>query len=86
MEKSRKPYVLKDQTLKSIIRVKAVDKAGNERIVSLQPQSAIKLKWYKNWNNWVIVAVVFSILYLVYRVLYLVYRRWKTRKYNHLKI
>ncbi|MBP6855159.1 MAG: hypothetical protein KBD26_03330 [Candidatus Pacebacteria bacterium] len=28
------PYVLQDQTLKSHIRVKAVDKAGNERVVS----------------------------------------------------
>jgi len=30
-------YVLKDQTLSSIIRVRAVDKAGNEYLASLQP-------------------------------------------------
>jgi hypothetical protein len=30
-------YILSDQTLSSIIRVKAVDKAGNEYLTSLQP-------------------------------------------------
>jgi len=36
------PYVLKDQTLNSTIRVKAIDKAGNERITVLVPDSAIR--------------------------------------------
>ncbi len=31
------PYLLKDQTLSSVIKVKAVDKAGNERIVEYIP-------------------------------------------------
>lgn len=31
------PYVLEDQTLQSIIKVKAVDKAGNERIAEYVP-------------------------------------------------
>jgi len=34
------PYVLKDQTLNSIIRVKAVDKAGNESIATIIPDEA----------------------------------------------
>lgn len=34
------PYVLKDQTLNSTIRVKVVDKAGNERIEVLVPDEA----------------------------------------------
>jgi len=33
------PYVLKDQTLVSVIKVKALDKAGNERIVEYIPAS-----------------------------------------------
>jgi hypothetical protein len=33
--------VLKDQTLKSIIRVKAVDKAGNERIEEYLPSGKL---------------------------------------------
>jgi len=41
------PYVLKDQKLKSYIYVKAVDKAGNERMAILPPQNP--LKWYENY-------------------------------------
>jgi hypothetical protein len=37
------PYVLKDQTLNSTIRVKAIDKAGNETIAVLVPDKAIRL-------------------------------------------
>lgn len=33
------PYVLKDQSLKSNIKVKAVDKAGNERIAEYMPKA-----------------------------------------------
>ncbi len=37
------PYVLKDQTLNSTIRVKAIDKAGNEVIAVLVPDEALRL-------------------------------------------
>jgi hypothetical protein len=36
------PYVLTDQTLNSTIRVKAIDKAGNERIAVLVPDVALR--------------------------------------------
>ncbi len=36
------PYVLIDQTLNSTIRIKAIDKAGNERIATLVPDMAIR--------------------------------------------
>ena len=35
--KTESPYLLKDQDLRSVITVKTVDKAGNERIVELAP-------------------------------------------------
>ena len=35
--KAESPYLLKDQSLQSLIKVKAVDKAGNERIVEYMP-------------------------------------------------
>lgn len=38
---TRSPYVLKDQTLNSIIRVKAVDKAGNEYIATYVPDGSL---------------------------------------------
>jgi hypothetical protein len=36
------PYELKDQSLNSIIRVKAIDKAGNEHIATLIPDEAVR--------------------------------------------
>lgn len=36
------PFVLSDQTLNSTIRVKAIDKAGNERIEVLVPDTALR--------------------------------------------
>ncbi len=41
-EKVESPYVLKDQTLNSTIRVKAIDKAGNTRVVTLVPDTALR--------------------------------------------
>src|SRR3989344_1106043 len=49
------PYALRDQKLKSYIFVKAVDKAGNVRIEKIPPQNP--LKWYENYENWIILIV-----------------------------
>ena len=40
---TRSPYVLKDQTLNSTIRVKAVDKAGNEYIATFIPDASLRV-------------------------------------------
>lgn len=39
-EETRSPYVLKDQSLNSTIRVRAIDKAGNEYVATLVPDEA----------------------------------------------
>jgi hypothetical protein len=39
---ARSPYVLEDQSLSSIIRVKAIDKAGNEYIATLIPDETMR--------------------------------------------
>lgn len=39
---TRSPYVLKDQSLNSVIRVRALDKAGNERIATLLPEESLR--------------------------------------------
>ena len=39
---TRSPYVLKDQSLNSVIRVKAIDKAGNEYIATFVPDEAMR--------------------------------------------
>jgi len=36
-ERAKSPYLIKDQSLKSIIKVKAVDKAGNKRVITFNP-------------------------------------------------
>jgi len=57
------PYVLQDQELKSYVFIKAVDKAGNERIVKINPQNP--LGWYENYENWLIVLLGLVIAYII---------------------
>jgi hypothetical protein len=49
---TRSPYLLKDQTLNSTIRVKAIDKAGNEYIATLIPDKSLRT------THWSFVALV----------------------------
>lgn len=39
---AQSPYVLKDQTLSSVIRVKAIDKAGNAQVTVLVPDDTLR--------------------------------------------
>lgn len=62
---AQSPYCLEDQTLQSVIKVKAVDKAGNERVVEIQ---AIKKITWKDWLRRVILILIgLGILYLILR-------------------
>jgi len=63
--KADSPYLLKDQELKSYIYVKAVDKAGNERIATLSPQNP--LKWYENYFVLFIIIISMIFVYLILR-------------------
>lgn len=49
------PYLLQDQSLKGIVQIKAVDKAGNESTIT--PESA-PAPFYKNALFWVIIALL----------------------------
>jgi len=62
------PYVLKDQKLRSYIYVKAIDKAGNERIVELP--ATYPLPWYKNYYLWCIIILASIIVYYISRILW----------------
>lgn len=45
-ERARSPYILKDQSLTSTIRVRAVDKAGNEYVATLLPtERGVTIPW-----------------------------------------
>ena len=50
------PYRLKDQNLVSYVYVKAVDKAGNERVVYLEPQNNLTVD--KKYLSWFIIIVM----------------------------
>jgi len=61
------PYVLTDQELKSFIFIKAIDNAGNERIVKLPPQNPIP--WYADFENWfiIVLAIIVAFIYFLLR-------------------
>lgn len=65
------PHALVDQELRSFIWVKAVDKAGNERIIKIAPRNP--LAWYENYENWTMIIVGVFIAALAARKL------WKKR-------
>ncbi len=49
-KETESPYVLQDQSLKGVVQIKAVDKAGNERIGDTQPYQQPKSKnWFWLW-------------------------------------
>jgi len=68
------PYLLQDQTLQSIVWVKAVDKNGNERIEMLAPKKA--LPWYENYLVLGIIIIIACIIFAVKKFL------WKKKSPN----
>jgi len=68
-EKAKSPYPLKENDLSNIIQVKAVDKAGNEKIATLVPQ--IKVKWYQNYWLYGIFIIIAIIIFGVWKILIL---------------
>lgn len=80
-ETTRSPYVLKDQTLSSVIRVKAVDKAGNEYIATLQPDDSLRPKQLITLNQIVYLSIAGVALIMLFSIL-LVIRFIKKRKRN----
>jgi hypothetical protein len=65
---ARSPYVLKDQSLNSTIRVRAVDKAGNEYVATLVPEDSLRSVSYATYLAWAAVAVA-GLLVLILLIL-----------------
>lgn len=63
--KANSPYVLKDQSLNSIIRVKAIDKAGNEYVATLIPDETMQTISRNQVYNYVFLGVVVMVLLIV---------------------
>ena len=66
-KKGESPYPLNEADLNKIIEIKAIDKAGNEKIATLYPQT--KIKWYKNYWLWGIIVMGIIIIYVGWRIL-----------------
>ena len=62
------PHVLEDQELRSYVYVKAIDKAGNARVVNLRPKNP--LTWYENCENWVMIVLGLAIAYAIRKFLW----------------
>lgn len=58
-ERAESPYILEDQRLRSIIKIRAVDKAGNETIEVIEPS-------YGAWDFVPWAGIVLFILLLIY--------------------
>jgi len=71
------PYLLKDQELKSYIYVKAVDKAGNERITFIGPKYPIK--WYEKWWIWGIIILGIIVLIIMWVIRKFLWRKLNTK-------
>ncbi|HDQ16671.1 MAG TPA: hypothetical protein ENN31_00945 [Candidatus Vogelbacteria bacterium] len=55
-QEAESPHILKDQDLKSNIYIKAIDRAGNERIEKISATN--KLKIYENFDFWFIIVMI----------------------------
>ena len=73
--KGKSPYVLEDQELKSIIRVKAVDKAGNERLAELLPPA-------KPFPYWIILVLFIGLIMVFFIVRKIKYQKSKIKNTN----
>lgn len=66
--RSQSPYLLQDQSLKNLIKVKAIDKAGNERIIELMP-SVSPAPFNKTSAFWVIIFGILAVTYVIWRLI-----------------
>jgi len=73
-EVAESPYLLEDQNLQSIIKVKAVDKAGNERTVLIGPLRVPEKITWQDILPWIILGVI------IMGVIYWIIRRFQYAK------
>ncbi len=57
------PHLLRDQNLQSIVTVKAIDRNGNEQIVTIPAKNP--LAWYANYENWFILIGIILVVWIL---------------------
>lgn len=62
--RAESPYLLQDQSLKGAIQIRAVDKAGNERIITVSVLSTLET-FYKRYWIWIFGVLIGLILAFV---------------------
>ena len=65
--RTESPYLLQDQSLKNLIKIKAIDKAGNERIAELTPippRPFYQAVWF-----WLALILTIILVFIVVRVI-----------------
>jgi hypothetical protein len=81
--RTESPYVLKDQTRRSYVFVKAVDKSGNEIIAMILPGE--KGVWYADYLIWVIIILVIVIPIFVGQIWHRYKKRIKNKNNSKIK-
>jgi hypothetical protein len=76
---ARSPYVLDDQSLNSIIRVKAIDKAGNEYIANLIPDNSMRSFSGSQLTFIIMIAIGLIILGIIMIIGVTLYRRLRKK-------
>ena len=81
---SEMPYVLKDQSLESIVRVRAVDKAGNERTVEYIPPKEREAppETFSQKYLFMLLLITVIIILLILISLYIIRRKILSRRKN----
>lgn len=74
------PYVLKDQSLNSTIRVKAVDKAGNEYIATLVPDESLRSAVPANFSIYLVVGIVGLFVLIIIGIIVFFVRKKRVNK------
>ncbi len=67
--RTESPYLLQDQSLGSTIQIKAVDKSGNERIITISVLSTLE-SFYKTYLIWVLgVLLGLTLIFALWRLI-----------------
>ena len=85
------PYLLEDQSLQSVIKVKAIDKAGNERIAEYRPPapSSVQPKTTISKQGWLILglaAILFIGFIIFSAILIRIFIKRRRKNYEEEKI
>jgi len=67
-KKAQSPYVLEDQSLRSYVVVKAVDKAGNERVEILYPQNMFFYEEVLLFGVFLVVLIILIVFLIKFKI------------------